>query len=70
MKKILLVSHCLLNTASKLKSYDLGDMEAKEALRRSLLKAAIDNGGAAAAAALPGAFAVRCPALGTHLRPV
>ena len=44
MKKILLVSHCLLNTASKLKSYDLGDMEAKEALRRSLLKAAIDNG--------------------------
>ena len=44
MKKILLVSHCLLNTASKLKSYDLGDMEAEEALRRSLLKAAIDNG--------------------------
>ena len=37
MKKILLVSHCLLNTASKLKSYDLGDMEAEEALRRSLL---------------------------------
>lgn len=44
MKKILLVSHCLLNTASKLKSFDQAEMEAEEQLRRRVLKEAIENG--------------------------
>ena len=34
MKKILLVSHCLLNTASKLKSYDVSEMKAEEGLSK------------------------------------
>ena len=44
MKKILLVSHCLLNTASKLKGYDIEEIESEEALRRKVLHAAIDQG--------------------------
>lgn len=44
MKRILLVSHCLLNTASKLKSFDSEEAEAEEQLRRRVLKAAVDNG--------------------------
>ena len=37
MKKILLVSHCLLNTASKLKSYDVSEMKAEEGLRKQIV---------------------------------
>lgn len=44
MKKIIIVSHCLLNTASKLKSFDEAEMEAEENLRRQVIKKAIDNG--------------------------
>ena len=43
MKKILLVSHCLLNTASKLKSYDQSEMKAEDSLRKEIIKTAVDN---------------------------
>ena len=43
MKKILLVSHCLLNTASKLKSYDESEMKAEDSLRKEIIKTAVDN---------------------------
>lgn len=43
MKKILLVSHCLLNTASKLKSYDKSEMKAEDGLRKEIIKTALDN---------------------------
>lgn len=39
-----MVSHCLLNTASKLKSFKTDEMEAEEELRRKVLHAAIDEG--------------------------
>lgn len=44
MKQILLVSHCLLNTASKVKGFKEEAMEKEEALRRQFLHAAIDHG--------------------------
>lgn len=44
MKKILLVSHCMLNTAAKVKSYKKEARAAEEALRREIVKKAIDNG--------------------------
>ena len=44
MKKILIVSHCILNNASKLKSFDEAEMQAEDALRREVLKKAIDSG--------------------------
>lgn len=43
MKKILLVSHCLLNTASKLKSFDEAAMAAEQELRRKVLQLAIEE---------------------------
>ncbi len=44
MKRILLVSHCILNTASKLKSFKDEQMAAEDELRREVLKLAIDDG--------------------------
>lgn len=44
MKQILLVSHCLLNTASKLKEFDEAQIADEEALRRKVLKKAVDQG--------------------------
>lgn len=44
MKRILLVSHCLLNTASKLKGFDEEQSASEEALRRQVLKRAVDQG--------------------------
>ena len=43
MKKILIVSHCVLNSASKLKSFDQNEIESENNLRRELLKKVIDN---------------------------
>ncbi|MGN0293152.1 MAG: CD3072 family TudS-related putative desulfidase [Lachnospiraceae bacterium] len=43
MKKILLVSHCMLNTAAKVKSYKKDERAAEEALRREVIKKAIDH---------------------------
>lgn len=42
MKRILLVSHCVLNTASKLKTYDEKSASEEEGLRKEIVKAAID----------------------------
>lgn len=44
MQKIVFVSHCLLNTASKVVLYNKEEMEAEEALRRRFLQKALDNG--------------------------
>jgi predicted secreted protein len=44
MKQILFVSHCVLNTASKVKSYKTDEMAREEALRRRLVHAAVDQG--------------------------
>lgn len=44
MKRILLVSHCLLNTASKLKGFDEEKIAGEEALRREVMKKAVDQG--------------------------
>lgn len=43
MKKIILVSHCILNTASKVVMYNQEEMDSEEQLRKQFLKKAIDN---------------------------
>lgn len=44
MKRILIVSHCLLNTASKVNSYKTEAMQAEEELRRRVVVQAVENG--------------------------
>ena len=44
MQKILFVSHCILNTASKVVMFSEAEMEAEEALRRRFLDKAINSG--------------------------
>ena len=43
MKKIIFVSHCILNTASKVVLYDKEEMDSEEALRKRFLQKAIAN---------------------------
>lgn len=43
MKKIVFVSHCLLNIASKVVMYNQEEMDAEEALRKKFMHLAIDN---------------------------
>jgi len=44
MKRILFVSHCILNTASKVVLYNQEDIDAEEALRIRFLNKAVSNG--------------------------
>lgn len=44
MKKILFVSHCILNTASKVVLYNQADIDAEEDLRVRFLTKAVQNG--------------------------
>lgn len=44
MKKIILVSHCILNTAAKVVLYNERDIAAEEELRLKFLKKALDQG--------------------------
>ena len=41
MKKIVFVSHCILNTASKVILYNQEEMDAEESLRKEFLQKAI-----------------------------
>lgn len=43
MKKIIFVSHCILNTSSKVVMYNTLEMEKEENARKSFLKYCIDN---------------------------
>ncbi|MBE6008327.1 MAG: DUF523 domain-containing protein [Lachnospiraceae bacterium] len=43
MKKIVFVSHCILNIASKVVMYDKEEMDAEETLRKEFMHKAIDN---------------------------
>jgi len=43
MKKIVFVSHCILNIASKVVLYNQEEMDAEEALRKKFMHQAIDN---------------------------
>lgn len=43
MKKIVFVSHCILNTASKVVLYNQEEIDAEEALRKEFLQQAIAN---------------------------
>jgi predicted secreted protein len=43
-KKILFVSHCVLNTASKVDLYDTVGMEAEESLRTAFVRKALESG--------------------------
>ena len=43
MKKIIFVSHCILNTASKVVLYNQADMDAEENLRKKFMHKAIDQ---------------------------
>lgn len=43
MKKIAFVSHCILNTASKVVMYNQEEMDAEETLRKQFMHQAIDN---------------------------
>ena len=43
MLKILFVSHCLLNTAAKVKSFKKEEMEKEEALRLQVIRAALEQ---------------------------
>ncbi|MCY1151328.1 MAG: hypothetical protein OWP43_02775 [Sphaerochaetaceae bacterium] len=43
MKKIIFVSHCILNVASKVVMYNKEEMEKEEALRKDFLNKAINN---------------------------
>ena len=43
MKKIVFVSHCILNIASKVVMYDKEEMDAEESLRKEFMHKAIDN---------------------------
>lgn len=44
MKKILFVSHCILNTASKVALYNQEEIDTEEKLRQKFLQKAIDKG--------------------------
>lgn len=44
MKQILIVSHCILNTAAKCRAYRMESIRAEESLRRELLHRAVDRG--------------------------
>lgn len=44
MLKILFVSHCLLNTAAKVKSFEIEALEKEEQLRLRVVRAALDQG--------------------------
>lgn len=44
MNKIIFVSHCILNTAAKVKLYDMESIAAEEDLRRRFLRKALDSG--------------------------
>ena len=44
MKRILVVSHCLLNTASKVERYKDASIQSEEELRRRILKKALEEG--------------------------
>lgn len=44
MQNIIFVSHCILNTASKVVMYEEGDMAREESLRRSFLTKALEMG--------------------------
>nr|CRY94528.1 hypothetical protein [uncultured prokaryote] len=44
MKKLLLVSHCLLNTAAKVRSFQTEEMAAEEELRLRVLRCALEDG--------------------------
>ena len=44
MKRILMVSHCLLNTASKVERYKEPSIQAEECLRKEVLRKAIEEG--------------------------
>lgn len=43
MKKIVFVSHCILNTASKVVLYDQEEIDAEEALRKEFLRYAVEH---------------------------
>lgn len=43
MEKILVVSHCILNKASKVKGYNMDEMEEENKLRKELLKEVFDK---------------------------
>lgn len=43
MKKIVFVSHCLLNTASKVVLYNQEEIDAEEALRKKFIHKAVDD---------------------------
>lgn len=43
MEKILVVSHCILNKASKVKGYNMEEMEEENQLRKELLKEVFDK---------------------------
>lgn len=43
MEKILVVSHCILNKASKVKGYNMEEMEEENKLRKELLKEVFDK---------------------------
>ena len=43
MKKIVFVSHCILNIASKVVLYNQEEMDAEETLRKKFMRQAIDN---------------------------
>ena len=47
MKRILVVSHCLLNTASKVERYKDASIQSEEELRRRILKKALEEGAGA-----------------------
>ncbi len=44
MRRIIMVSHCILNTASKVDLYDTASIEAEEALRIRFLSKAVESG--------------------------
>lgn len=43
MKKIIFVSHCILNTASKVVLYDQAEIDAEDSLRKKFLSLAIEH---------------------------
>lgn len=57
MQKIVFVSHCILNTASKVVLYNQEEIEAEEALRKAFIRQAVDNG--IQIIQLPGIYSLR-----------
>ena len=43
MKKILFVSHCILNTSAKVVLYNQQEIDAEENLRKKFMRKAIDS---------------------------